>query len=196
MKRLLWYFIELATLFFAGIGIACVFIRCTHSLPETGRVITVENQIASEADVNAKTDAQGDEESPEAKAVRLAEEFVVQNGYTDLPAEKDKIIRETVEFSGNLDELLKFRADTLERKAYGILHKGTGTKMRKEGWTVVFRLKNVPDNYYKYLSQTRGKKLTKDNLPIGRAVTMDANFQNLSIEHKPFSLKNLDEINR
>ncbi|MDQ4121135.1 MAG: hypothetical protein M3209_06790 [Acidobacteriota bacterium] len=193
MKRFSIYtIIALATLFI-GISIATIFaIRYSQSFIKTERAITVENQTPSETKVVSKTETPI-EESPEAKAVRIAEEFVAQNGYTDLPADRNKITYETVEFAPNLDELLKMRANTLERKAYGILYKATGTKIKEKGWTVVFREKNVSDDYYKSIAQATGKKITRENYQIGRAVTMDANFQNLLVEHKVFPLQNVDK---
>lgn len=193
MKRFSIYIIVALAAFFTGISIAAIFaIRYSQSYSKTERAITVENQTPPETKAVSKTETPV-EESPEAKAVRIAEEFVAQNGYTDLPADRNKITYETVEFAPDLDELLKMRANTLERKAYGILYKATGTKMGEKGWTVVFREKNVSDDYYKSISQAAGKKITGEDYPIGRAVTMDANFQNLLMEHKIFPLQNVDK---
>jgi len=193
MKRFSIYTIVALVTFFIGIAIAAICaIRYSQSFAETESPLTVESKITTQAKVTSKTETPI-EELPEAKAVRIAEEFVAQNGYTDLPADKDKIAHETVEFSRNLDELLKFRANTLERKAYGILYKATGTKMGKKGWTVVFREKNISDDFYKSISRETGKKITRENYLIGRAVTMDANFENLLVEHKTFPLQNVDK---
>ena len=193
MKRFSTYTIIASTTFFIGIAIATIFaIRYSQTFAQTENAKTVESRILTETKIDAKTETQI-EELPEAKAIRIAEEFVAQNGYTDLPADKSKIAHETVEFARNLDELLKMRADTLERKAYGILYKATGTKMGEKGWTVVFREKNVSDDYYKSISQSTGKKITRENFPIGRAVTMNANFENLLVEHKVFPLQNVDK---
>jgi hypothetical protein len=56
-----------------------------------------------------------------SKAVQLAEEFVIKNGYTDLPPSKDKreIKRESLEGSSSIDVILMDRRNTLERRAYG-----------------------------------------------------------------------------
>src|SRR5688572_24682072 len=43
------------------------------------------------------------EETPEQKAVRLAEEFVARNGYTDLPPDRDKFSYESIEWGENVD---------------------------------------------------------------------------------------------
>lgn len=193
MKRFSIYTVVALATFFVGIVIATIFaIIYSQSFAETENVIALESQIPIETKTVTKPETPV-EELPEARAVRVAEEFVVQNGYTDSPADKSKIAHETVEFARNLDELLKMRANTLERKAYGILYKATGTKMGEKGWTVVFREKNVSDDYYKSISQSTGKKITRENYPIGRAVTMDTNFQNLLVEHKVFPLQNVDK---
>ena len=57
------------------------------------------------------------DETPEEKAVRLAEEFVARNGYTDLPADRDNLSYESIEWAPNVDEMLRRRHDSLERQA-------------------------------------------------------------------------------
>jgi hypothetical protein len=179
--------------FFIGVGFV-VILAIRYSQPTTKNEgdEVVKNPIIEETKENSKAQ-KFVVESPEAKAVRIAEDFIVQNGYTDLPADKNKITYETVEFAQNLEELLKERANTLERKAYGILYKGSGTKMGKKGWTIVFQYKNLSEDYYKSLSKAFNKKITKENYPLGRAVTMDENYQNLIVEHKDFPLQNVDK---
>lgn len=112
-------------------------------------------------------------ETPEEKAVRLAEEFVARNGYTDLPPDKNNLSYENIEWSDNTDEMLKLRHDTLERKAYGVRYSG---KMGGPGWTVAFRHKHRYGDVYD---------------ETGRIVTMDKNFENLLLEHKVFPLGNV-----
>lgn len=193
MKRFSIYTIIASATFCIGIVVATIFAICySQSVYQTKSAIAAEDPTPTKIKVISKTETQADE-SPEAKAIRIAEEFVVRNGYTDLPADKNKLTGETVEFARNTNELLKMRADTLERKAYGILYEATGTKTGEKGWTVVFREKNVSDDYYKLISQSTGKKITRENSPIGRAVTMDANFENLLVEHKVFPLQNVDK---
>jgi hypothetical protein len=72
----------------------------------------------------------------EAEAIRLAEQFIAQNGYTDLPPDRSELAYETIEWESNVDEILRGRRDTLERKAYGLVR---GRKGSAPGWTVVFR---------------------------------------------------------
>ena len=68
------------------------------------------------------------------EAARLAATFIAQNGYTDLPPTKDKskLTFEHIEWQSTVDEVLKDRHNTLERKAYGVLR---GSRL-KDGWTV------------------------------------------------------------
>src|SRR6266850_279628 len=59
----------------------------------------------------------------EAEAVGLAEQFIVRNGYTDLPPDKNRLHYETIEWASNIQEMLKMlkmRHDTLERNVYGV----------------------------------------------------------------------------
>jgi len=109
----------------------------------------------------------------EEDAIRLAQEFIAVNGYTDLPRSKDKakLSFELMDnLHGNVDQALASRQDTLERKAYGI----TRVRQGKPGWTIVFRYRNGnPEN--------------------GRAVTMDLDGSNTRIEHKDFILSKVDK---
>lgn len=109
-----------------------------------------------------------------AEAIRLAEIFIVQNGYTDLPPDKSKIAFESIEWESDINEILKSRYDTLERKAYGIAHRTKDTS----GWTVIFR--------YKHPSYQEMRK-------SGRAVTMKLDGSNMGVEHKDFILKYVDK---
>jgi hypothetical protein len=111
------------------------------------------------------------QELSEIEAVRLAEAFVAQNGYTDLRADKSKLAHETIEWTSNIDDMLKQRHDTLARKAYGIVH---GRKGGAPGWTVVFRYSHPA---------------SKQERRIGRAVTMNLDGSGLRVEHVDFILK-------
>ena len=114
-------------------------------------------------------------ETPEQKAVRLAEEFVARNGYTDLPADRGNLSHESIEWESNVEEMLRSRRDSLERKAYGVVYPG---KWDKSGWMVAFR---------------HGRRFGNELDRVGRAVTMDENFENLRVEHKDFPLGNVDK---
>jgi hypothetical protein len=105
----------------------------------------------------------------EAQALRLAEQFIAQNGYTDLPPDKSRLAYETIEWKSNIDEMLSARHDMLQRNACGIVR---GRKGGSSGWTVVFRYKNSPPGH-----------------PYGRAVTMRSNGSQIRIEHVDFILR-------
>jgi hypothetical protein len=73
----------------------------------------------------------------ESEAIRLAEDFVVRNGYTDLRPDPKigKLTPEPIVFTSSPEEELQFRYDKLERKADGASG-GSG------GWMVFFRYKH------------------------------------------------------
>ena len=140
----------------------------------------IKTKIKSEP-INAKSEVERNSiETSEEKAVRLAEEFIKRNGYTDADADRDNLSHETVEFYDNVDELLKQRKNTLEKKAFGILFED---RHGKKGWTVAFRF-----------NKTQLKDLTdKDYNSLGRGVTMDENFGNLRVEHQNLFLEKVDK---
>jgi cell division protein FtsL len=111
----------------------------------------------------------------ETEAIKLAERFIAQNGYTDLPPEKDKLANESFELAESVEEMLKMRRDTIEPKAYGI---SSGRKGGSPGWTVVFR--------YKHPS---GQQMRRN----GRAVTMNLDGGKMRVEHVDFILKKVDK---
>jgi hypothetical protein len=127
-------------------------------------------------------------ESPEEKAVRLAEEFIRRNGYTTAPADKNNLSYETVEYSDSVDDLLKQRYNTLEAKAYGVFYRGRLGD--EKGWTVIFR---YTAKVVKELEKLPNSKLVSNPKLTGRAVTMNGNFQNLLVEHKDFFLDKVDK---
>lgn len=118
---------------------------------------------------------QNPSENDEAKAIRLAEEFIKRNGYTEAPAEKDKIKFESSEISEDVEKILQSRHNTLEPKAYGISYH---TKSGK-GWTVVFKYN---EEYMKTVTEM-------DLKDRGKALTMDENFENLEMQYKDFFLE-------
>ena len=109
------------------------------------------------------------------EAIRLAEQFIAVNGYTNLPPDKRKFAYETIEWESNIDDILKERHDRLEQKAYGVLR---GRKRGSAGWTVVFRYKHPTE-------QEEGK--------IGRAVTMNLDGSDTRVEHVDFILRFVEE---
>jgi hypothetical protein len=103
------------------------------------------------------------------QAVRIAERFVRENGYTDfVPPDASKLVPESIEFSGR-DEWLAERHDTLRPRARGYLK---GGRNDPKGWTVGFELvKPLGDERY------------------GLAVTMDEHGENVRLQHMGFNLQ-------
>ena len=177
MKRLAVRLIVAVLTFLVGVGATSVLLyRRARPAVEVAEKPNGGRVSEAQAVAPAANQERPAEESPEAKAVRLAEEFIARNGYTDLPPDRDSLSYETVEWGPNDEEMLKQRHDTLGRKAYGVRYGGRmGTK---GGWTVVFR---VPARYGDV------------GVVTGRAVTMDKDFQNLLVEHKDFFLAKVDK---
>jgi hypothetical protein len=108
-----------------------------------------------------------------SKAVEIAQAFIASNGYTDLPAtaDKSKLAFETIERTSNSNKILKRRYNTIERKAYGIIHRRRGGS---PGWTVVFL----------YKRNIRG---------VGRVVTMDEDGSRIRVEHVAYKLSSIEK---
>lgn len=111
-----------------------------------------------------------------AAAVRVAECFVIRNGYTDLPpaADNSELTPEYIG-PGTDEEGMELRRDSLERTAFGYAKVS-------DGWLVVFRSKYkaeyagaVPD-YEEWLKTH------------GRAVSMDAYGGRLRVVHEDVDL--------
>jgi hypothetical protein len=123
-------------------------------------------------------------------AIRTAEEFIKDNGYTNAPPteDKSKLVPESID--GGIDnEGLKHRRDTLEPRAYGVIQGGRSG----DGWYVVFRFNRDNPEYRQIMTdfeQTYEK--------YGRAVVMDRLGENLRVEHQDIGLepKNLKRIVR
>ena len=80
--------------------------------------------------------AQKNKRLSESEAIKRAEQFVIEQGYTDLPPtdEKSRLRPEPVDGGTDASSLALWR-NTLERLAYGVLKEGG-----KNGhWVVVFR---------------------------------------------------------
>ena len=107
----------------------------------------------------------------ESEAIALAEQFVAQNGYTDVPPDKTKLSYATIEWQSNVDRMLQERRGTLERRAYGIV---SGRKGDSRGWTVVFR--------YTHPIDRRARS-------TGRVVTMNLDGSEPRVEHVDFFLR-------
>lgn len=177
MKSLTVRFVVAALAFLVGVGATSVWLYRRARPVEVAEQQSVGQTPGPPAVAAAAANGERQaEESPEAKAVRLAEEFVARNGYTDLPPDRDALSYETVEWGPNDEETLRRRRDTLGRKAYGVRY--GGRMGAKGGWTVVFR---APARHGDV------------GVVWGRAVTMDKDFRNLLVEHKDFPLGKVDK---
>jgi hypothetical protein len=114
--------------------------------------------------------------SPEA--VRIAEEFIRANGYTqDAPEDLSKLDVElpenmTVEDKKFLDEFLAQRRNSIMPRAYGWRR---GRRNDPKGWTVGFQL----------------VKPLKNDPNSGQAVEMDEHGSDVWVEHMGFDLRSL-----
>ena len=108
----------------------------------------------------------------EREAAARFEQFVIANGYTDLPPTDDasKLVAEPVNGSTGEAEIAS-RKNTLERKPYSVTK---GNRFSKDGWTATFLY---------VASLQNGKNL------IARIVYMDANGENFRIEHQSLLIK-------
>ncbi len=111
------------------------------------------------------------------EAVYLAECFIIQNGYTDLPpiADKSKLTPENV-YPGTDEEGMKMRHDSLERKAYSYYR----SELYGGSWVVMFCYKPHPDIVKFY-----GNRLDY----TGRAVIMDFFGKRLRVQHSDYPLR-------
>lgn len=143
--------------------VACVNISCAKP------------RVSSAARETPAREFDGKNGLTEAQAVELAEKFIARNGYTDLPPDKENLSLESIEWESDVDEMLKGRYNTLERKAFGV---SKGRKGGAKGWTVVFRFKDRSDE------QTRKN---------GRAVTMNLDGSKARVEHVDFILAKVEK---
>jgi hypothetical protein len=108
-----------------------------------------------------------------SEAVQLAECFVIQNGYTDLPPMEDtsNLAYETFDDAPPAERALEMRRNTLERRAYGVWDEGRekGGRWVKGGWTVAFR----------YNPNIEGRV---------RVVTMDEYGNHMRMQHPDYPL--------
>lgn len=100
---------------------------------------------ASLPPVPTKTIPEGSRRDVDAdQAMKIAEEFVRANGYTDFtPSDLSKLKPEPIEMSDDREEWLKDRHDTVRPQAHGYM-KGTGNS--RDGWRVVFARTKPPNN--------------------------------------------------
>ncbi|MBL4643492.1 MAG: hypothetical protein JKY44_07875 [Flavobacteriaceae bacterium] len=104
------------------------------------------------------------------QAIELAEQFIVDNGYTNLPANKTKLNTELFDrYENNVDRVLNRRSNTLHKKAFCFSE-------NKNQWDIGFLSTSVD---IKKLDSI--KKQT--NLS-GRAIIVLKNGKEIRIAHK------------
>lgn len=105
-------------------------------------------------------------------AVWCAEQFIARNGYTDVAPLSDTslIAFESLEWANSIEEMFRFRHNTLQRRAFGICEGAPGPHY--QGFVVVFR----------YRDTTHG----------ARGVTMSKRFHGLRVEHQDFLVAAVD----
>ena len=104
------------------------------------------------------------------QAVKLAEQFIIDNGYTNLPADKSKLSYELFDrYENNVDSILKRRHNTLQPKAFCISED-------KDRWDVGFLSTGV--DLSKLDSIQRQTNLS------GRAVLVMKDGKEIRIAHK------------
>ena len=115
------------------------------------------------------------------EAVRIAERFVKQNGYTEFTPSAQSarhFTQESIEWTSNSAALLKQRHNTLQPRACGY---AKGRRGKKLGWTIVFRY-----------SSAFHEAQSKSN---GRAVTMNEDGSAIRVEHVDAILKAFHPLN-
>jgi hypothetical protein len=136
----------------------------------------------------------------ETQVISIAEHFVAENGYTDLPPMEDrsKLFHESLEGGSTPDEILAFRQNTLERSAYGIkkaLRNGAGWR-EGTGWTVAFRFQGDNAKLQRAFNEYGNSSYEDYIRKYGRAVSMDLNGNNIRVEHEDIPLEFVSKIGR
>ena len=104
------------------------------------------------------------------QAINLAEQFIIDNGYTNLPGDSLKISFELFDrYEKNYGSILKRRYNTLQPKAFCIYED-------EDKWNVGFLASRVN------LTQLDSKQLNSDL--SGRAVIVMKNNKEIKIAHK------------
>lgn len=116
--------------------------------------------------------------SKKEEAIELAEQFIIDNGYTDLPADKSKLSYEL--FEKNADAVLEKRFNTLHRKAFCVSED-------EDRWHIGFLSTNVDRNKLDSMQ-------LKADLP-GRAVTVMKNTNEVKMAHKTPLFSHFEKLN-
>lgn len=112
------------------------------------------------------------------QAISLAEQFIIDNGYTTLPGDTSKMSYELFD-EGNKDSILQNRYNALHPKAFCISDGG-------ESWYIGFLSSNVVINKLDSIQRL-------SNLP-GCAVIVLKNGKGIRMAHKPALFSNFNKL--
>lgn len=103
----------------------------------------------------------------QAEAVRRAERFVLENGYTSATADqvRAELDPESIERSSNREKVLAGRFNTLKPKAIGAK---IGARGRDDGWSIAFDFTSAESS---------------EGRPLCRVLTMSKGGVDLRMEH-------------
>jgi hypothetical protein len=180
MKRLTLKLMLTILTFFIGVGAVSLW-YLSHLYSETQQ--SFSDVVSSIPPVKFTVENPCDYPKPKYReleaqeAVYLAECFIIQNGYTDLPpiANKSKLTPENV-FPLIDEEGLKMRHNSLERKSYSIER---ANESWGGSWIVVFRYKSRCNSADFYNGESN---------EWGRAVIMDIFGRRLRVKHTDYPL--------
>jgi hypothetical protein len=189
MKHWSILFMVAALTFLIGVSTTLLWFSRRHAIPEPQPMRNVEQPTTSPASPDPCSFNRTEKKKLEAsEAIKLAECFIIQNGYTDLaPVEdKAKLTPEAVD-PGTDESDMQMRHDSLERQAHGFMQDEKGG-----GWTIVFRYKRASDE----VAHNEGRTYR-----VARAVVMDAYGNRMSVVHQGFLLdfpgtQRIDRCNR
>ena len=108
-------------------------------------------------------------ELSQEQAIKLAEQFIRDNGYTTFPADTSKLSYELFDSRYKMDTILKRRHNTLQSKAFCIAEDG-------ERWDIGFLVADIKINELNSIQR-------QSDLP-GRAVIVYKNWTEIRIAHK------------
>ncbi len=108
-------------------------------------ILTVMTVQCEKSDVPRQTGQGTRLTAEQCEAIRLAEQFVVDNGYAAEPASADesRIGQEVTEYGQPRDFALSLRRNTLDPHAIGLYP--IGASKGEHGWAIAFGPSRIPD---------------------------------------------------
>ena len=142
---------------------------CAGPAPETD-----STEAASRHDRRACGIAGSPGSSAESVAVQCAEDFVVRNGYTDLPGDPSTVAGESIEISGTPQEVIARRRGTLDRRAALLC-------WLKPAYDTAVSTPGMRGRGYEVGFLAPGEVAAK----YARVVSMDRSYRQLRMQHLP-----------